>query len=172
MLARSLRALVFPACFTLVALGCASDPPAAAESTPPEPEADADAEADAEARPEPVASSDTPGMSADAEAALVELLVRMDRELELAPGVRTEVHEALTDQLMAMGPHLAAIEAEGSRSAKIRVARAHREQMQAIRERTEVRLRELLDEAQYARYEELRRELRDELRPTMQARHG
>lgn len=67
-----------------------------------------------------------------------------------------------------MEPHLTAIAAETTRSAKIRVARARRDQMKAIRSHTDTELRELLDADQYARYEELRRKMR----ATMKARLG
>ncbi|MEM9459054.1 MAG: hypothetical protein AAGF11_33055 [Myxococcota bacterium] len=159
-----------PSCsFALVSLmlaatpGCASDPPQDAAPTSP-------AEAQPDPEPEGASAPSEPatGMVADAEAAMAELLVRVDAQLELSPEVREQVRQILAEQLTAMEPHLTAIAAETKRSAKIRVARSRQDQMQAIRSRAETELREVLDPDQYARYEEIRREMR----ATMKARLG
>ena len=71
-----------------------------------------------------------------------------------------------------MSPHLEAIAAEPSRSAKLRVAQQHRDSMTQIRDATEQQLRSVLDEDQYARYVALRETFRRDLRETMQARYG
>lgn len=163
-----LRSLVLLPLMLATVVGCASDP--APTPTPVPPTAPV-----SEPGPATAASVDSEPASeleADAHAALAELLARMDVELSLSPDTRTEVHAVLTEQVDRMTPLMEEIAAEPSRAAKVRRARAHKTELETIREHTEARMRDLLDEAQYQRYEELRLELRDELRDSMRARYG
>ena len=158
------------------AIGCAHEPASTAVtpvegSTPAAVEPGSVAVASSsEASPDPASGGSEVGE--DVEAALGRFLAMLDEELPLPPGERDELHEVLTEHAAAMSPYLEAIASQPSRSAKMKVAREHRAEMTAIRERTETRLRALLDEAQYARYEQLRSQLKDELRATMEARYG
>ncbi|MEM7154270.1 MAG: hypothetical protein AAF799_15600 [Myxococcota bacterium] len=151
--------------------GCASEttPPTTAPSTTDTPEpAATEPTADA---PAADATAETE-VADDVAAVLAEFVTTLDTELKLQPKQQQAVRTVLSEHASAMQPHLEAIVASPSRMAKMRAAQAHRPPMDAIRQQTDDRMRAVLDEDQFARYQVLREDLRRELKATVQRRHG
>ena len=66
-----------------------------------------------------------------------------------------------------MKPHLQYIRSQPDRGSKIKAARERRPQLEAIRDATDAKMKEVLSATQYTKYEVLREEFKKRMRDRM-----